>query len=103
MTTYQQPLQTLAKAFAAVQSEEEAAAFLQDLCTPQELEDFCLRWSIVNELNQGFTYREIHARTKASLTTIGRIAKAIKYGSGGYQSVYEDLHLSNIMHDKEHL
>ena len=91
-------LNTLAQAMLALQTKKDLKNFLADLCTPQELEDLCLRWQIVDELNHGFTYREISARTKASLTTIGRIAKSIKYGTGGYQKAYDLAHQADNKH-----
>jgi TrpR-related protein YerC/YecD len=81
----------LMQALLSLTSEKEALLFLQDLCTPQELEDLALRWKVVDALHHGHTYREIHARTGASLTTIGRIAKAINYGNGGYALIYQRL------------
>lgn len=86
-----QQLQALMQAILSLQDEQEAQAFLEDLCTPQELEDLCLRWKIVAELKQGFTYRQIHERTQASLTTISRIAKSLNYGSGGYEKIHARL------------
>jgi len=84
-------LKALIKAVMALEDPKEAQAFLEDLCTPQELEDLCLRWKIVDELKKGYTYREIHDRTQASLTTISRIAKALNYGSGGYEQMHARL------------
>ena len=103
MSTDNQKLIQLAKAMLALSSQEQAIAFLQDLCTPQELEDLCVRWRVVDELNQGLTYREIHTRTGASLTTIGRVANALKYGSGGYQKIFDAIKQHQHTHDKEHL
>jgi TrpR-related protein YerC/YecD len=85
-------LRALVKAVLALDNAKEAQTFFEDLCTPQELEDLCLRWKIVDELKQGFTYREIHDRTQASLTTISRIAKSLNYGSGGYEKIYARLY-----------
>lgn len=88
-------LTRLIEAFSVLKKPADIQAFLEDLCTPQELEDLCLRWQVVQELKQGYTYREIHQRTKASLTTIGRIAKALNYGSGGYEFVFHHLQKNN--------
>ena len=85
-------LKALTQAFLSLKNEKEIKDFLEDLCTPQELEDLCLRWKIVVELKHGFTYRQIHERTQASLTTIGRIAKALNYGSGGYENIHARLY-----------
>lgn len=87
MVNHQQ-LDALLTAITSLNNNVEAKDFFADLCTPQELEDLCLRWKIVDELKQGFTYREIKDRTGASLTTISRIAKALNYGHGGYEQIY---------------
>ncbi|MBA2239460.1 MAG: DNA-binding transcriptional regulator [Lysobacter sp.] len=74
----------LAEAFAALQEPGQIAAFLQDLCTPAELEALTDRWRVVPLLLQGVPYREIHDRTLVSVTTIGRVARTLDHGSGGY-------------------
>jgi uncharacterized protein YerC len=35
-------------------------------------------------LLDGLSYREIHERTAVSITTIGRVARFLNQGSGGY-------------------
>jgi uncharacterized protein YerC len=42
------------------------------------------RWAVVECLQQGLPYREIYRRTGVSLTTIGRVARYLAQGSGGY-------------------
>ena len=74
----------LAKAFAGLERADEAAAFLRDLCTPAELEAMAERWRVVPMLLQGVPYREIHERTLVSVTTIGRVARTLEHGAGGY-------------------
>jgi uncharacterized protein YerC len=39
---------------------------------------------VVPLLLQRLPYREIHERTQVSVTTIGRVARTIEYGAGGY-------------------
>ncbi|MGO1719423.1 MAG: YerC/YecD family TrpR-related protein [Luteimonas sp.] len=74
----------LTQALAALERPDEVAAFLQDLCTPAELEAMADRWRVVPLLLEGVPYREIHERTRVSVTTIGRVARCIEYGAGGY-------------------
>lgn len=76
--------QALAKVFAALGDPGEMAAFLHDLCTPAELEAMADRWRVVPLLLQGVPYRQIHERTGVSVTTIGRVARTIEHGKGGY-------------------
>ena len=74
----------LAHVFAALKGADEVQAFLEDLCTPAELEAMGDRWRVVPQLLQGVPYREIHERTKVSVTTIGRVARSLTQGAGGY-------------------
>lgn len=66
-------------------------AFFRDLCTPAERKAMAERWEVAQWLHRGsFSYREIHARTGASLVTIARVARFLKDEShGGYQSVLD--------------
>jgi TrpR-related protein YerC/YecD len=73
--------------FAAVLSLrtiEECRAFFQDLCTPAELEAMADRWAVVEQLGKGLPYREVHRLTGVSVTTIGRVARYLASGHGGY-------------------
>ena len=69
---------------AALQSSEECRAFLRDLCTPAEIQAMADRWSVVEFLQRGLPYREIHRLTGVSVTTIGRVARFLAAGNGGY-------------------
>ncbi len=76
--------------FAAVcqlRSVEECRAFFRDLCTPAELQAMADRWSVVEHLERGIPYREIHRLTGVSVTTIGRVARYLAAGNGGYSLV----------------
>ena len=77
-------LQVLAQAIAGLREPGQIAAFLQDLCTPAELEAMTDRWRVVPLLLEGVPYREIHDRTLVSVTTIGRVARTLDHGAGGY-------------------
>lgn len=74
----------LAQALQALRSVEEVGDFLRDLCTPAELEALTDRWRVVPYLLDEVPYREIHERTGVSITTIGRVARFITQGNGGY-------------------
>jgi TrpR-related protein YerC/YecD len=71
-------------AVAALRSTEECRAFFKDLCTPAELQAMADRWAVVDWLKRGLPYREIHKLTGVSVTTIGRVAKFLAAGNGGY-------------------
>ena len=85
----------LTEALARLKSAAEIRAFLDDLCTPAELEAMADRWRVVPPLLQGIPYREIHERTKVSVTTIGRVARCLERGAGGYQVAAKRLGLAN--------
>ena len=77
-------LDALASALAGLDGAEAIRAFLLDLCTPAELEAMTDRWKVVPLLQQGMPYREIHDLTQVSVTTIGRVARTLERGAGGY-------------------
>ena len=71
-------------AVAALRTPEECRAFFRDLCTPAELQAMADRWAVVEWLRRGVPYREIHRLTGVSVTTIGRVARFVASGNGGY-------------------
>lgn len=79
----------LCEAFLMLETADEASNFLKDLCTPNELNSFVERWRVCKLLATGeHSYREIHALTGASLTTIGRVARFLKdENNNGYGAV----------------
>ena len=77
-------LDGLARALASLDRAADVKAFLLDLCTPAELESMADRWKVVPLLLDGVPYREIHERTRVSVTTIGRVARTLEHGAGGY-------------------
>lgn len=82
----------LARALAALERPQDVAAFLQDLCTPAEIEAMTDRWRVVPLLLEGIPYREIHERTRVSVTTIGRVARTLERGAGGYAAAARRQH-----------
>jgi TrpR-related protein YerC/YecD len=74
----------LCVALAALKTPEEVRAFLRDLCTPAEIQAMADRWAVVEPLERSVPYREIHRLTGVSVTTIGRVARFLKSGNGGY-------------------
>lgn len=80
---------SLAEAFAAMQTPDELRALLRDLTTPAELEALVDRWRVAQLLDQGLPYREINAQTGVSVTTIGRVARFLESGHGGYRMALE--------------
>ena len=76
----------LFEAVMSLESVEECRNFLKDLCTPAELQALVDRWQVVEYLEQGLPYRKIHDLTGVSVTTIGRVARFLADGFGGYQA-----------------
>lgn len=83
----------LFEAFLFLETAEECKKFLTDLCTPQEIEALKERWRICQLLHEGkSSYREIHALTGASLTTISRVGRFLNMEANqGYRCVLEKL------------
>lgn len=82
----QDPVDGLCRALLSLDRIDQMRAFLRDLCTPAELEALSDRWRVVPYLLRGMAYREIHERTAVSVTTIGRVARFLSQGNGGYQA-----------------
>jgi TrpR-related protein YerC/YecD len=71
-------------AVLTLRTVEECRDFFRDLCTPAELQAMADRWAVVESLQRGLPYREIHRLTGVSVTTIGRVARYLGTGNGGY-------------------
>ena len=67
----------------------EMRALLADLCTPAELQALVDRWRVVQLLDEGLPYRRINELTGVSVTTIGRVARFLADGAGGYRMALE--------------
>jgi len=76
-------------AVITLQSAKECRLFFKDLCTPAELQALVDRWQVVEYLQQELPYRKIHDLTGVSVTTIGRVARCLSDGSGGYQTAID--------------
>ena len=77
---------TLSEALLSLESAQEVRMFLEDLCTPAELEAMVDRWRVAQLLDQGYSYRDIREMTEVSVTTIGRVARFMELGAGGYRT-----------------
>ncbi|MDH4256891.1 MAG: YerC/YecD family TrpR-related protein [Gammaproteobacteria bacterium] len=76
----------LFEAVNSLRSVEECRNFFRDLCTPAELQALVDRWQVVELLQQDLPYRKIHDLTGVSVTTIGRVARFLYDGFGGYET-----------------
>jgi TrpR-related protein YerC/YecD len=84
-------LQDLYEVFTSFESVDDAKLFLEDLCTPVDLMAMAARWRVVKELKKDKSYRQIHAETGVSLTTISRVARCLTYGTNGYNTIYNKI------------
>lgn len=64
----------------------------KDLCTPAELQALVDRWQVVGLLQKGLPYRRIHEMTGVSVTTVGRVARFLGDGFGGYAAATKHDH-----------
>lgn len=78
-------------AVLTLENIEECRSFFRDLCTPAELQALADRWAVVGLLQQAVPYRGIHKQTGVSVTTIGRVARYLQNGNGGYMLASERL------------
>jgi len=76
---------SLYQAFLTLDKPMEVRQFLLDLCTPSEVEAMVDRWWTASLLKEGRSYREINQITGVSVTTIGRVARYMNMGEGGYR------------------
>ena len=77
--------QSLYSAFLTLENAAEVRQFLLDICTPSEVEAIVDRWWTASLLKEGRSYREINEITGVSVTTIGRVARYMNMGEGGYR------------------
>ena len=87
----QEQMKQLISAVLALESEEEALAFFEDIFTIRELQSVAQRLSVAQLLAQKVTYQEIAETTGASTATISRVNHSLSYGAGGYQKVLSKL------------
>jgi len=76
-------------ALMRLESRDELQRFLRDLCTRHELEELSARWTVVQLLDEGLSYRRIAAATGVSTTTITRINEWLNHGTGGYRTALQ--------------
>ena len=79
----------LCKAVLSLQNLEECYAFLEDICTVNELKSLSQRLEVAQMLKEKHTYDAIVARTGASTATISRVKRSLEYGADGYQMILE--------------
>ncbi|MBQ8655210.1 MAG: hypothetical protein IJ507_09760 [Clostridia bacterium] len=81
----------LMQAVLALDSEEEAYRFFEDICTIAEIKSIAQRLEVAMLLRKHVTYQEIVRRTGASSATISRVNRALTYGADGYNHVLDKM------------
>jgi TrpR-related protein YerC/YecD len=82
---------SLSEALLSLDTAEDVKRFLEDLCTPAEVEAMVDRWRVAQLVDQGYSYRDIREMTEVSVTTIGRVARFMEQGTGGYRAALDRL------------
>ena len=77
----------LIRAILALENEEDAYRFFEDVCTISELRSIAQRMEVAVMLREGVTYQKIATETGASSATISRVNRALTYGADGYNRV----------------
>ncbi|MBI1804981.1 MAG: helix-turn-helix domain-containing protein [Ignavibacteriae bacterium] len=63
----------------------EAKSFFRDLLTETEIKELAERWKAARMLATGASYTQIIKETGLSSTTVARVARWVKKGTGGYR------------------
>lgn len=85
-------MEFLYKAVLTLKTEQECAAFFEDICTPQELRAITQRLHVAKLLTENCVYNDIVTQTGASTATISRVNKTLNYqAAGGYKIVFDRL------------
>lgn len=75
-------LDELCRALSCLQTPEEVAAFLEDICTLNEMTSLAQRFRVAQLLDSGEQYLRIVKDTGVSSATISRVNRCLKYGDG---------------------
>lgn len=85
----------LCRALLSLETVDEMALFLRDLCTRTEVEGLSSRWAVATLLEAGLPYRQVSEQTGASITTVGRVNEWRRFGTGGYRIALDRLDRSD--------
>lgn len=83
------------EALDSVKNSKEAASFIRDLLSEQEIVMFARRLQIANLLIAGETYENIRQALKVSFGTIARVQTWLNLYGDGYRAVIEKVRKKN--------
>ena len=81
----------LLNAFMSLENIDEFYDFFDDICTVAEVLEMSKRLKAAKMLKDGCFYNKISEATGLSTTTISRVNRCLKYGSGGYNIALDRL------------
>ena len=81
----EQMYKAIRKAFSHLRSEEDVAAFLEDLFSPTERIMIAKRLAIAILLDRGYEQRTVGSIMKTSLTTVNQVNYWLKNKGKGYR------------------
>lgn len=81
----------LLDALLLLENRDEAARFLRDLCTYNEIVEFSQRWAVARRLQAGQPYRQIAEEIGVSTATISRVNQWLQHGLDGYRMILDRL------------
>lgn len=79
--------QQLFSVISKLKSKSEIRNFFRDLLTESEIKEFSARWRAAQMLNNNIPYTKIVSVTGLSSTTVARVQRWLKGGTGGYRSM----------------
>lgn len=82
----------LCDAFVTCTTRDDVFAFMRDVMTETEIDEFANRLTAAVMLSEKKSYDEIANVTAMSTTTIARVSKWLQHGNGGYKKVIAALH-----------
>ena len=88
-------INNLVRALFTAQTPAEMKKFLRDLLTEAEIKEFARRWQAAQMLDAKTPYTAIIKKTGLSSTTVARISKWLKNGTGGYRLALKKTHHHN--------
>jgi TrpR-related protein YerC/YecD len=79
----------LIKAFLSLKNEEELKAFFRDIMSERDLRELQMRWDVAKKLDAGVPFTQISEESGQSPTTITKINRWLKEGTGGYKMMID--------------
>lgn len=85
----------LIKTLSSIKNEKDMVAFLRDILTIAEIEEFANRLEIARLIAKGHSYQEIADKTGVSTTTVSRVSHWLFNGCGGYYKILKNRRIRN--------